>query len=70
MEESANTQLRDKTIAHEIYLQRYYSATSKKVMDLLRVVEKDLVKQLKTLDLDNQMTIPQIDARLESVRAI
>jgi len=70
MEESANTQLRDKTIAHEIYLQRYYSSTSKKVMDLLRVVEKDLVKQLKTLDLDNQMTIPQIDARLESVRAI
>jgi len=70
MTESANTQLRDKTIAHEIYLQRYYSSTSKKVMDLLRVVEKDLVRQLKTLDLDNQMTIPQIDARLESVRAI
>lgn len=70
MEESANTQLRDKTIAHSIYLQRYYSSTSKKVMDLLRETEKDLVRQLKTLDLDNQMTIPQIDARLESVRAI
>ena len=68
--QTANEQLRDKTIAHEIYLQRYYSSTSKKVMDLLRVVEKDLVKQLKTLDLDNQMTISQIDARLESVRAI
>jgi SPP1 gp7 family putative phage head morphogenesis protein len=67
---TANEELRDKTIAHEIYLQRYYSSTSKKVMDLLRVVEKDLVKQLKTLDLDNQMTIQQIDARLESVRAI
>jgi len=70
MEESANTQLRDKTIAHEIYLQRYYSATSKKVMDLLRVVEKDLVKQLRTMELDNSMTIPQIDAQLASVRAI
>jgi len=70
MEESANTQLRDKTIAHSIYLQRYYSSTSKKVMDLLRETEKDLVRQLKTLDLDNQMTIPQIDARLKSVRAI
>lgn len=68
--QTANDILRDKTIAHEIMLGRYYSATSKKVMDLLRVVEKDLVKQLKTLDLDNQMTIPQIDARLESVRAI
>lgn len=70
MEETANTQLRDKTIAHEIYLQRYYSATSKKVMDLLRVVEKDLVRQLKTLELDNSMTIPQIDAQLASVRTI
>jgi SPP1 gp7 family putative phage head morphogenesis protein len=68
--QTANDILRDKTIAHEIMLGRYYSSTSKKVMDLLRVVEKDLVKQLKTLDLDNQMTIPQIDARLESVRAI
>jgi len=63
MEETANTQLRDKTIAHEIYLQRYYSSTSKKVMDLLRVVKKDLVKQLRTMELDNSMTIPQIDAR-------
>lgn len=68
--ESANTQLRDKTIAHEIMLGRYYSATSKKVMDLLRVVEKDLVAQIRSLDLDNSMSIAQIDARLESVRAI
>lgn len=70
MEESANTQLRDKTIAHEVYLRRYYSSTSKKVMDLLKVVEKDLVAQLRSLDLDSSMTIKQIDARLESVRAI
>lgn len=68
--QTANEIIRDKTIAHIIYLQRYYSSTSKKVMDLLRETEKDLVRQLKTLDLDNQMTIPQIDARLESVRAI
>jgi len=50
MEESANTQLRDKTIAHSIYLQRYYSSTSKKVMDLLRETEKDLVRQLKKIE--------------------
>ena len=61
--QTANEIIRDKTIAHSIYLQRYYSSTSKKVMDLLRETEKDLVRQLKTLDLDNQMTIPQIDAR-------
>ena len=68
--ETANTQLRDKTIAHEIYLRRYYSSTSKKVMDLLKVVEKDLVAQLRSLDLDSSMSIKQIDARLESIRAI
>lgn len=68
--DAANTQLRDKTIAHEIYLRRYYSSTSKKVMDLLRVVEKDLVAQLRSLDLDSSMSIKQIDAQLESVRAI
>ena len=68
--QTANDILRDKTIAHEIYLQRYYSATSKKVMDLLKVVEKDLVAQLRSLDLDSSMSIAQIDARLESVRAI
>lgn len=68
--ETANTQLRDKTISHEIYLRRYYSATTKKVMDLLKVVEKDLVAQLRSLNLDSSMGIAQIDARLESVRAI
>lgn len=68
--QTTNDILRDKTIAHEIYLQRYYSSTTKHVMELLRETEKDLVRQLKTLDLDNEMTIPQIDARLQSVRAI
>ncbi len=67
---TVNTQLRDKTIAHEIYLQRYYSSTKKGVMTLLKQVEKDLVAQLRSLDLDNSMSIKQIDDRLKSVRAI
>ena len=68
--QTANEELRDKTIAHEIYLQRYYSSTSKRVMELLRTVEKDLVLKLKTLDIDNNTTIQQVDKQLESIRAV
>ena len=67
---TVNEQLRDKTIAHEIYLQRYYSGTTRRVMELLREVEKDLVRQLKTLDIDSNTTIRQVDKQLESIRTI
>lgn len=68
--DSVNTVLRDKTIAHEIYLQRHYSGTVRQVMGLLSAAEKDMLDQLRSLDLDNSMSIAQIDARLESIRAI
>ena len=67
---TANEELRDKTIAHEIFLSRYYSSTTKRVMELLRTVEKDLVRQLKTLDIDSNTTIQQVDKQLESIRTI
>lgn len=67
---TANEILRDKTIAHEIFLSRYYSSTTKRVMELLRTVEKDLVRQLKTLDIDSNTTIQQVDKQLESIRTI
>jgi len=70
MTQTANEQLRDKTIAHEILLNRYYSNTTKKVMDLLRTVEKDLVLKLKTLDIDSNTTIKQVDKQLESIRTV
>lgn len=68
--QTANDILRDKTIAHEIMLNRYYTNTTKKVMDLLRTVEKDLVLKLKTLDIDSNTTIKQVDKQLESIRTV
>jgi SPP1 gp7 family putative phage head morphogenesis protein len=70
MEESANTQLRDKTIAHEIYLQRMYGGTTKDIMKLLKEVEKDLVAKLRVMDMNSEWSIARIDAQLQSVRAI
>jgi SPP1 gp7 family putative phage head morphogenesis protein len=70
MTQTANEILRDKTIAHEILLNRYYTNTTKKVMELLRTVEKDLVLKLKTLDIDSNTTIKQVDKQLESIRAV
>jgi SPP1 gp7 family putative phage head morphogenesis protein len=67
---TANEILRDKTIAHEILLNRYYTNTTKKVMELLRTVEKDLVNKLKTLDIDSNTTIKQVDKQLESIRTV
>jgi len=70
MEESANTQLRDKTIAHEIYLQRMYGKTTKDIMKLLKEVEKDLVAKLRVMDMNSEWSIARIDAQLQSTRAI
>ena len=70
MEESANTQLRDKTIAHLIYLQRYYGSTTKKITKLLEKVEVDLVAKLRSMDMNSEWSIARIDQQLESVRAI
>jgi SPP1 gp7 family putative phage head morphogenesis protein len=70
MEETANTQLRDKTIAHEIYLQRMYGGTTKDIMKLLKEVEKDLVAKLRVMDMNSEWSIARIDAQLQSVRAI
>lgn len=68
--QTVNSILRDKTIAHEVFLQRYYSGTTRRVMQLLQDVEKDLIRQLKTLDIDSNTTIKQVDKQLESIRAV
>lgn len=68
--QTANEILRDKAISHEVYLNRYYSGVTRRVMELLRETEQDLIRQLKTLEFENSMTVAQIDARLKSVQAI
>lgn len=70
MEESANTQLRDKTIAHSIYLQRYYGNTTKEITKLLEKVEVDLVAKLRSMDMNSEWSIARIDQQLQSIRAI
>ncbi len=70
MEESANTQLRDKTIAHSIYLQRYYGSTTKEITKLLEKVEVDLVAKLRSMDMNSEWSIARIDQQLQSIRAI
>ena len=70
MEESANTQLRDKTIAHSIYLQRYYGNTTKEITKLLEKVEVDLVAKLRSMDMNSKWSIARIDQQLQSIRAI
>ena len=73
MTQTANDILRDKTIAHEILLNRYYSNTTKKVMELLKDVEKDLEKTIK-LNIENwtgtATSIKRLDSQLESVKTI
>jgi SPP1 gp7 family putative phage head morphogenesis protein len=68
--QTVNEILRDKTIAHEIYLQRLYSGTTKDIMKLLKEVEKDLVAKLRVMDMNSEWSIARIDAQLQSVRAI
>ena len=65
MEESANTQLRDKTIAHSIYLQRYYGNTTKEITKLLEKVEVDLVAKLRSMDMNSEWSIARIDQQLQ-----
>ena len=68
--QTVNDQLRDKAIAHDILLQRYYSNVSKDALKILADTEKDLIRQLKVLEFENGMTIKQIDDRLKSVQSI
>ena len=72
MAQTANELLRDKTIAHMIYLERYSKQVVNKIMRALADTDKSLVAQLKQLELDNRsaLTIARIDKQLESVRAI
>lgn len=68
--QTANDILRDKTIAHQILLQRYSKGTTTKIMKLLASVEKELIKELKSLDFNTAWSVNRIDKQLESVKAI
>ena len=70
--QTVNEILRDKTIAHEINLQRYSKATTNKMMKLLSAAEKDLIKQLRGLELDSgtAFNLERTDKQLRSIQTI
>ncbi len=63
-----NDELRDRAVAHQIYLLRYESGVVRKILSLLASVDKDLVSQLS--DISSGMSISEIDAKLEGIRNI
>jgi SPP1 gp7 family putative phage head morphogenesis protein len=67
---TANEQLRDKTIAHEILLAQLTTYKTNKIMRLLADVDKDLIAKLKSLDIESTYSIKRIDDQLKSIRTI
>ena len=65
---TANDEIRDRAIAHQIYLLRYESGVTRKILKVLSQADKDLVSQLS--DLESTMSIAEIDTRLEGIRNI
>ena len=65
---TANEEIRDRAIAHQIYLLRYESGVTRKILNLLAQADKDLAAQLS--DIESGFTVEQIDARLAGVRNI
>lgn len=65
---TVNDELRDRAIAHQIYLLRYQSGVVNKILKVLSAADKDLVSQLS--DLESGMSVAEIDARIEGIRNI
>jgi len=65
---TANDEIRDRAIAHQIYLLRYESGVTRKILKVLSQADKDLISQLS--DLESTMSIAEIDTRLEGIRNI
>ena len=65
---TANDEIRDRAIAHQIYLLRYESGVVNRILKILGKADKDLTAQLS--DLESTMSIADIDARLEGIRNI
>ena len=65
---TANEEIRDRAIAHQIYLLRYESGVTRKILNVLAQADKDLTAQL--YDIESGFTVEQIDARLAGVRNI
>ena len=65
---TSNDELRDRAIAHQIYLMRYESSVVRNIIDLLSKSNKDIVDRLAGIE--SGMNTAEVDARLEGIRNI
>lgn len=65
---TANDEIRDRAIAHQIYLLRYESGVVSRILKILGKADKDLTSQL--FDLESSMSVDEIDQRLQGIRNI
>jgi len=65
---TSNDEIRDRAIAHQIYLLRYESGVVSRILKVLGKADKDLTKQL--FDLESGMSVDEVDARLQGIRNI
>lgn len=65
-----NDELRDRAIAHQIYLLRYTSSSVRKILKLLSAADADIIRQFRESGAMAGMTVSEIDARLQGLRNI
>lgn len=65
---TANDEIRDRAIAHQIYLLRYQARLVREITDTLKEVEADLLQQLAQLP--TQAQSDQLEAQLAGIQAL
>lgn len=65
---TANDELRDRAISHQIYLLRYQARLVREIIDTLKEVEADLLQQLAQLPTERQAE--RLEAQLVGIRAL
>ena len=65
---TSNEEIRDRAIAHQIYLMRYESGVVRKIIQLLSQSDKDIVDRL--VGIESSTNTQEIDARLQGIRNI
>ena len=62
---TANDEIRDRAIAHQVYLLRYQARLVREITDTLKEVEADLLQQLAKLP--TQAQSDQLEAQLVEI---
>lgn len=67
---TANENLLDQTVAHQVGLQRLSNATVRKIIALINRTEAELVEKMKRYDTDTSFTVRRLEKLLEALRNI